>query len=104
MLALRGSNGLSLEIELADPKQCFVQATSLAAGAVLDYTMSQIEYHAECIHFSNDFNQMFLNKLMSDGGLQIHGVSYNNSVSTLDGDIGGETHVGISHRFRSLKF
>ena len=104
MLALRGSNGLQIELELADPKQCFVENTAIPVTGTPAYVMNGIEYHAECVHFSNDFNQMFLNKLMSDGGLQIHGVCYNNSVAHFNATEGGQKYVGISHRFRSLKF
>ena len=104
MLALRGSSGLQIELELADANQCFVQNSGGTVSPALSYKMTGIEYHAECIHFSNDFNQMFLNKLMSDGGLQIHGVSYNSSVAHFDPENVGQQHIGISHRFRSLKY
>jgi hypothetical protein len=115
LLSMRGSNGLQLEIELEDPNVCFVDAvainnkassdntsSTLSTGAV-GYTMDQIEYHAETINMGQEFNQGFLNMVLSQG-LQIHCVGYNHNVAHYNGSVEGEHHIGLSHRFRSLKY
>jgi len=107
LLAMRGSSGLQLEIELEDPKVCFVDAdhrTSTESDIVnCQYVMQDVEYHAETLHMGQEFNQGFLNMALSQG-LQMHCVGYNHGVNHFDGSVGGEHHIGLSHRFRSLKY
>jgi hypothetical protein len=106
---MRGSSGIQVEITFASMTESFVTMGAVGSGYVAGtnaaadfFEVSNIEYHADMVYFSQDFNSNFLLSLQKNGGLQIHGVSYSHSTH-VSGSTKGLDEIPISHRHKSVK-
>ena len=112
LLCLRSSSGFQLEVEWADIAEAFVsfeQPTAAAAAAAPPsansadkFTINNLQYNADCLYFSSDFNANFITNMQASGGLQIHCSNWSHS-SYVSMSSTGEQNIPVNHRFKSLK-
>jgi hypothetical protein len=110
MLALRGSSGFQIELEWADVAEAFVSfekpgdaaAAPPSANSADKFTINNLQYNADCLYFSSDFNANFITNMQASGGLQIHCSNWSHS-SYVSMSSTGEQNIPVNHRFKSLK-
>jgi hypothetical protein len=57
---------LTLELTLAPFKECFI-GTKLATATAAEYQIDNVEYHAQCVSFSPEYNAKFSQQLRDRG-------------------------------------
>lgn len=92
--------GLTLELQLEDPKTAFVDSAT-AATVTLDYVVSDVEYVGHVMEFSTEFEQDFGASLMQQGPIYFTGVSYRNFVYTTSN--ANQFSIPVAERARSMK-
>lgn len=96
---------LTLEFSLASFNSCFVGRQPMDANGVDtsssgSYSISNVEYVAECISFGQDYNYLFEQQLRSSG-IDISYHSYRSHHHAITG--GGETNIQLSQNSKSVK-
>ena len=89
---------LTIELTLAPFAECFV-GTDAVVGTSASYVLDNVEYHASCISFGQDYNTQFERQLRTQG-IDISYASYRTHTTTLT------THnneLQISQNAKSVK-
>lgn len=88
---------ITIELQLAAFSECF--KGTAANGQTATYTVDNVEYHASCISFGQDYNMAF-EKQLRQQGIDISYASYRTHNTTL---IGSSHNIQISQNAKSVK-
>lgn len=94
---LMTKGGLLIEITLEAADKALIGDSSTTSS---DYQVSNMEYVAELVDFGPEFNSNFIQMMAGSGGALLSGVTYRNHTNTIKG---GDKHVDITERSRSIK-
>ena len=119
LLCMRGSSGIQIELTWAPIEEAFTSYEKptgkglddaaqtadfvpIAVDAGDKFICSNIEYHADMVYFSSDFNANFILQMQKTGGLQIHTTGWSHS-TYVSSTTSGNDECPINHRHKSVK-